>query len=190
MYFGQVAATLDQAREMGARDDEFELLTRTLAAFGRAMNSATYINSHRQWNGFSQALGNFYQQHDLFLTPTLAHPPIRHERGNLPAQQEKLLGWLLNTGILPLLARWGALDNMASDMARKNLTYVPFTQLANLTGTPAMSVPLYWTADGLPLGVQLCGPSGSEARLLQLASQLEQAQPWADKWPAMAQLPG
>ncbi|MFO7703858.1 MAG: amidase, partial [Halopseudomonas sp.] len=69
MYFGQVAATLDQARDMGARDNEFELLTRTLAAFGRSTSSATYINSHRQWNQFSQALGGFYQQHDLFMTP-------------------------------------------------------------------------------------------------------------------------
>ncbi|MFN3581015.1 MAG: amidase [Pseudomonas sp.] len=188
MYFGQVAATLDQAREMGARDEEFELLTRTLAAFGRSMTSARYINSQRQWNQFSQALGLFYQQHDLYLTPTIAHPPVRHEQGQLPAGQAKVLNWLLGTGLLPLLARWGALDNMVADMARKNLTYVPFTQLANLTGTPAMSVPLYWTAAGLPLGVQLCGPSGSEALLLQLASQLEQAQPWADKWPAMAHL--
>ncbi|MBQ0744529.1 MAG: amidase [Pseudomonas sp.] len=190
MYFGQVAATLDQAREMGARDEEFELLTRTLAAFGRSMSSATYINSHRQWNQFSQALGSFYQQHDLFMTPALAHPPIRHEKANLPRKQTRVIELLLNTGLLPLLARWGALDNMVSDMARKNLTYVPFTQLANLTGTPAMSVPLHWTADGLPLGVQFCGPSASEALLLQLASQLEAAQPWANKWPAISDMPG
>ncbi|MFT6431673.1 MAG: amidase [Halopseudomonas sp.] len=189
MYFGQVAATLDQARETGARDEEFELLTRTLAAFGRGMSSASYINSHRQWNQFSQALGMFYQQHDLYLTPTLAHPPIRHEQADIPAGQARALKWLLATGLLPLLARWGAMDNMVEDMARKNLTYVPFTQLANLTGTPAMSVPLYWTPEGLPLGVQFSGPSASEPLLLQLASQLETAQPWANRWPAMSKVP-
>jgi len=189
MYFGQVAATLDQARETGARDEEFELLTRTLAAFGRSMSSASYINSHRQWNQFSQALGVFYQQHDLYLTPTLAHPPIRHEQADIPAGQARALKWLLATGLLPLLARWGAMDNMVEDMARKNLTYVPFTQLANLTGTPAMSVPLYWTPEGLPLGVQFSGPSASEPLLLQLASQLEVAQPWANRWPAMSEVP-
>ena len=186
MYFGQVAATLDEARSMGARDEEFELLTRTLAAFGRSMHSGQYIRSHREWNQFSHALGAFYQQHDLYLTPALAHPPIRHEQARLPAKQSRTLEWMLNTGLLPLLARWGAMDGMIADMASKNLTYVPYTQLANLTGTPAMSVPLYWTAKGLPLGVQFCGPSGSEALLLQLASQLEQAQPWAHRWPDMA----
>lgn len=186
MYFGQVAATLDDAREMGARDSEFELLTRALAAFGRSLSSANYVRSHRLWNEFSQALGLFYQQHDLFLTPTVAHPPIRHEQARMPAAQQRLLEWLLRTGALPFLARRGKLDAMVENMARRNLTYVPFTQLANLTGTPAMSVPLYWTDKNMPLGVQFAGPTGSEPLLLQLATQLEQACPWRERWPDMA----
>jgi Asp-tRNA(Asn)/Glu-tRNA(Gln) amidotransferase A subunit family amidase len=63
---------------------------------------------------------------------------------------------------------------------------VPFTQLSNLTGTPAMSVPLHWTADDLPLGVQFMGPFGSEDRLLQVARQLEEAQPWVDRMAPLA----
>jgi amidase len=83
--------------------------------------------------------------------------------------------------MLSVVARLGLMDSAIRHMARDNLTYVPFTQLANLTGTPAMSVPLHWTAENLPLGVQFIAPFGDEATLLQLATELEHAQPWFDR---------
>jgi Asp-tRNA(Asn)/Glu-tRNA(Gln) amidotransferase A subunit family amidase len=70
-------------------------------------------------------------------------------------------------------------------MIEENLGWVPYTQLANLTGRPAMSVPLHWTADGLPLGVQLVAPLGGEAGLLRLAAQLAEARPWVDRRPVL-----
>lgn len=186
MYFGQVAATLAEAREAGAHSADFELSTRLLEAFGKATSAGTYVRSHRRWNQFARALGEFHQQHDLFLTPTLACPPAPHEAARMPAGQERVLGWLLNSGLLGVLDRLGVMEKPLNELSRQSLTYVPFTQLANLTGTPAISVPLHWTAEGLPLGVQFIAPFGQEGLLLQLAAQLEQAQPWMQRLPSMA----
>lgn len=186
MYYGQVAASMAQARALGARHGDFEMLTQVLGVLGRAMSAGQYVTSHRNWNQFARVLGDFYSRVDLYLTPTLAQPPIRHGESDLPQRQYSILSALLHSGVLSVLAHLGLTNRMVDQIARESLSFVPFTQLANLTGTPAMSVPLHWTAEGLPLGVQFCGPFGSEARLLQLAAQLESAQPWHDRMPRLA----
>jgi amidase len=184
MYFGQIPAAVARARSLGAHPGDVELMNRILCTLGEAVSARKLTAELGKWNDFSRSLGRFHQRYDLLLTPTLAHPPVRHGEGDPPTGQKVLLDFLQRTGLLGLLARLGLLDGIVSQIARDNLRYVPFTQLANLTGTPAMSVPLYWTADGLPLGVQLAGPFGGEDRLLQLARQLEQAQPWFGRLPA------
>ncbi len=184
MYFGQVAAAVAHARAGGARRADFELLTRLLATLGGALSAGALTMQLLKWNDFARALGKFHQRYDMLLTPTLAHPPIRHGQGDPPPAQQTALDLLDRVGLLGLAARVGALGGMIDQIARDALQYVPFTQLANLTGAPAMSVPLRWTADGLPLGVQFVGRFGDEGRLLQLARQLEQTRPWFDRRPS------
>ena len=97
---------------------------------------------------------------DVWLTPTLAEPP------------------------LPL----GTFDSPPGDPLRglvKAKAFVPFTPICNITGQPAMNVPLYWNDEGLPVGTHFVGRFGDEATLFRLAAQLEEALPWKDRWPEM-----
>jgi amidase len=184
VYFGQVPAMMSAARAAGAQTADFELLTRVLATLGGAVSAGRLTAQLLKWNDFARALARFHQTYDLLLTPTLAHPPIRHGQGDPSAAEQAVLNILDRIGLLGLLVRAGLLDSTVDKIARDSLQYVPFTQLANLTGTPAMSVPLHWTADGLPLGVQFVARFGKEDRLLQLAAQLEAARPWFARLPA------
>lgn len=183
IYFGQVPAALRRAVEQGGREDGFEPLTRVIAALGRATSAAQLTRELQRWNDYARALGALHARHDLYLTPTLASPPVLHGTGDPPALQVAALGALRATGVLGLLKRAGLLDGVIRQMATDSLRHVPFTQLANLTGTPAISLPLHWTADGLPLGVQFIAAPAAEGLLLQLAAELEAAQPWFDRVP-------
>ncbi len=186
LYHGQVLATVRWAVAQGAQQADFEPLTRFTAELGRAIDAGELSTELIAWNGYARALGAFHQRYDALLTPTLAAPPLPHGAGDPSPLQTTAMEWLIRTGLARLLGRLGWLDATIEAIARENMTPVPFTQLANLTGTPAMSVPLHWTAEGLPLGVQFVGRMGDEATLLQLAAQLERARPWFDRLPALA----
>ena len=99
--------------------------------------------------------------------------PPAHERALL-----KGLGRLRAGRALDLL---GVLEKSADQV----FDAVPYTSLFNVTGQPAMSVPLYWSAEGLPIGAHFIARAGDEAALFRLAAQLEQARPWKDKRPKL-----
>jgi amidase len=188
VYFGQIPAAVARAKALGAKAHDLELMNRILVTLGSSVSAMELTTQLNRWNEFSRSLAAFHARYDLLLTPTLAAPPITHGTGDPSGFEKALFGFLHGTGVMGVLAKMGLLDGTVRKIATDNLRYVPFTQLSNLTGTPSMSVPLHWTADGLPLGVQFVGPFGSEDRLLQLAHQLEQAQPWSDRRPALASL--
>lgn len=183
IYFGQVPAAIRQAVEQGASESGFEPLTRLIATLGRATRADVLTRELARWYDYALALAALHARYDIYLTPTLASPPVLHGTGEPPPSQLAVLGLLRASGLLSLLKRAGLLDGIIRHMANDSLRHVPFTQLANLTGTPAISLPLHWTADGLPLGVQFHAGAGQDGLLLQLAAELEATRPWFDRLP-------
>ncbi|ASP39415.1 amidase [Bacterioplanes sanyensis] len=184
MYFGHVAADLDYvAQLLSSRPSnlDVELTTRTIGMLGKRISAGEFVSAKRRWNQFAQSMALFHQRYDLLLTPTLGDEPVALGAFEPPLLERIGMHIINGLGLHTLLLKSGMVKAMAMD----NLEKLPFTQLANLTGAPAMSVPLYWTANGLPLGVQFMAPMGDEGTLLQLATQLEQAQPWLQRRPQL-----
>jgi len=182
MYFGEVAADIDGLEKVLGRKavpGDVEPLTWTLGLLGRSFSSGHMITALREWDHAARKMGIFFQKYDLYLTPTTAYPPARI--GELqPKPSEAIMMKVVNTLKLGWLLK---ASGLVDQMAERSLERTPFTQAANLCGLPAMSVPLYWTTDGLPCGSHFIGPFGDETTLFRLAAQLEKAQPWFDKRP-------
>ncbi|MGC8119785.1 amidase [Marinobacter sp. VGCF2001] len=175
LYFGEVSALMARAKaEFGATDQDFELETRLLAMLGRTMPLPDYVRMRQQWNDFARALGAYFDRFDLYLSPATGQLPARIGQMDTPAHLKLMARLMLGLKAGKLVHRSGQVDQMALE----SLARTPFSQLANLTGTPAMSVPMHWTRDGLPVGVQFGAAHGGEDRLLQVAAQLEEANPW------------
>jgi len=114
------------------------------------------------------------------LTPTLSQPPVKI--GSLqPNENEKLLINLIGSfdggGLLKAMG-------IIKPLAAQTFEFMPWTPVFNVTGQPAMSAPLHWSGENLPIGMHFVGKFGDEATLFRLAGQLEQARPWAKKIPA------
>jgi len=182
MYFGHVAADLEfMAQQLGSRISNLDVedATKVLGFLGKTISAGDFVQAKRRWNDFAQTMHLFHQRYDLLLTPTLGSEPVPIGSFEPPAWEAVAMKVINAFGLHKLLLKSGMVKQMALD----NLEKLPFTQLANLTGLPAMSVPLYWTANNLPLGSQFIAPMGDENTLLQLAQQLEQAQPWMRRIP-------
>ncbi|QZH69402.1 amidase [Mycolicibacterium farcinogenes] len=180
IVWAHCAFAVDEAKAVsGSGDTDFELATRLAAALGRATKPADLIRASHRRHEYIRQLAKFQAQYDLLLTPTLASPPPRIGAHALPMQRRgiQLLLATRAAGLLPKVP--SLLDQLVAD----HLGWMPYTQLANMTGRPAITIPLHWTSDSLPIGVQFTGRLGAERLLIRLAAQLEQAQPWAARRP-------
>jgi amidase len=177
-FFVHLAYEVDEAKRLtGAGNELFERETLIMAALGRATSGVDYVDAVERRHEHTRRLTTFFESYNLLLTPTLATPPPKIGEFDLPVALQRGADVLIKTRTAGLLRHTKIVD----DMVQQNLGWVPYTQLANLTGRPAISLPLHWTADSLPLGVQFVAPLGGESLLIRLAAQLEQALPWADR---------
>jgi amidase len=149
-----------------ARPDELDGVTRGAVALGRTVSGADYLAAVGRVHAVGRQLARFLGDErgfDMLLTPTLAEPPAKI--GRFKPDNDDFVDYRMGPqGVL---------------------AYSPFTALANGTGQPAMSAPLYWNSDSLPIGTHFMARAGDEALLLQLAAQLEQADPWFDRLPTL-----
>jgi amidase len=160
---------------------QLETVTWFLRQLGRRLRAGELLAALEECQRASRRLAAFHRRFDVLVTSTLGTPPAPLGELGPSAVERRVLAALarllpLRPLLLAALARLGP----------QALEPLPNTELFNLTGQPAASVPLAWSAEGLPLGVQLSAASGEEGLLLQLAAELERARPWRDRLPPLA----
>jgi amidase len=138
---------------------DLEPMNAVTAEMGQAITGTQYLAATETAQSWSRQVASWWADgNDVLVTPTMSEPPAR--LGELAPDADDVIGTLTRMG-----------------------SFAMFTSHFNVTGQPAISLPLHWSADGLPIGVQLVAAYGREDVLLRLASQLEQARPWADRRP-------
>lgn len=166
------------------RPDMFELPTWFLRQVGDELSARELEEARATCQRLGRNIAALYEGHglDMHLSSTMAFPPVKI--GELqPSSLERVA---LST--LRRASTGKVLRTVLHQLAATSLSKMPNTQVFNMTGQPAMNVPLWWNDDDLPIGVQLAGKFGDEKRLFRLAAQLEQARPWGEKTPTIAML--
>jgi len=163
IWCGGLSSTLDTIAFIAGdlKPDQVEPVTWALYQEGKQISASDYLRAVTILQRISRDIARFFVDYDVLLTPTLSQPP------------------------LPLGAFDPTPENPLQGMDRA-AEFAPFTPIFNVTGQPAMSVPLFWNNDNLPVGSHFVGRFGDEATLFRLASQLEEARPWADRRPPVS----
>lgn len=163
LFAAEAARTIDDWARMTGKtpaESDFEPLTLAAADMGRSTNAGDYLIALQDLQAATRTFVRSIAGFDLWLTPTLAEPPP--PLGSFTSPDTPLFGWI----------RAGM--------------FIPFTPLANYTGLPAVSVPLFWNEEDLPIGVQFVAKFGDEATLFRVGGQLEAARGWIDRRPQIS----
>ncbi|MBN1615631.1 MAG: amidase [Deltaproteobacteria bacterium] len=161
VYAAGLASTIETVKQLTGVQPNLETLeglTLNLYEIGRQVSGAQYLMAVATMQRLSRQFASFFETHDVWVTPTLGCPPLKV--GTIDFQSLS-----------------------ASLMDQRIVTFTHLNPVYNITGQPAISLPLHWTAKGLPLGVLFGGKFGDEATLLRLAGQIEQARPWKGRRP-------
>ncbi|MBB3771205.1 amidase/6-aminohexanoate-cyclic-dimer hydrolase [Angulomicrobium tetraedrale] len=156
------SAVRRRGRPLG--DDEIESVARTAIDYARTVSGADYLEAINKVHAYGREMAAFFQPYDILLTATLAEPP----------------------------AKLGRFDHVGKDYVDYRMgpdgvfAYSPFTAAFNASGQPAASLPLHWTADGLPVGVHLAAAFGRDELLIGLCARIEEAAPWAARRPPVS----
>ena len=138
-------------------DDELEPRNLVYRQWGSSITAVDYLDARAWLGAWVRRMAEWWTTYDVLVTPTVGAPPPR-------------LGWF---------------TEVPEEEGQRIVSFIPYTAQFNMTGQPAVSLPLHWSAHGLPVGVQFVGAFGREDLLVRLAAQLEQAAPWADRRPAV-----
>jgi amidase len=179
------AGNIDQIAALTGRPadpSQYEPVTWFLSQVGRATHGGEVESARAVIARTTREMGAFFREIDLFATPTCAAPPVRI--GELAPKPWELAG-LSALRRTPVAAVAPLLKKLLFGLAESNFAATPNTMLFNMTGQPAMSVPLYVNGKNLPIGTQFAARPGDEATLFRLAAQLESARPWSARLPAL-----
>lgn len=165
MTAGMAALVAGRERDLGraARSEEFEPTIWGLIDEGRRISGADYAAGLAAIQLEGRRIAAFFENHDVLLTPTCPTPP-------------------------PPFASLGDKLLNVDDLRRRFFDFVPFTMGFNVSGQPALTLPLHWTNTNLPVGVQFVARYAEEATLFALGSQIEAAAPWFDRRPPLPPL--
>ncbi|MEA2645343.1 MAG: amidase [Chloroflexota bacterium] len=162
LWSAEFSFAVEALRRFGLDPDLLEPHNRALWELGKEHSATAYVTARGRMHDMLKRVLESWSRYDVVLSPVMAQPPPR-------------IGWLFEDvdadPLSPLLPR--------------SAMIAPFTTLLNFTGQPAASLPLAWSGDGLPIGVQAIGNMGDEATLFRLSAQLEAARPWGDRRPPL-----